>query len=167
MGEKQKSSSCRLCRMNSSIFLLLLLPLYGFGKDPLKRVENETRRGPVLPFYASIFIDSAWFCAGAFISDKLVLTAAHCLDGGSFFDIALDDGQQFSSNEATIHPNYDPTTLSADLAVIRLSEAAQVDPATLPSEGDILQVGDFVCFDNLDVDFVCAPVISNAGCNDI
>ena len=51
--------------------------------------------------------------------------------------------------------------------MIRLSEAAQVDPATLPSEGDILQVGDSVCFDNLYGDFVCAPVISNADCNNI
>ena len=156
--------------MNSSIFLLLLLPLQGLGENPLKSGENETKRGPVLPYYASIFIDSAWFCAGAFISDTLVLTAAHCLDGGSFFDISLGagpDGQQFSSTEAIIHPNYDPTTLSADLAVIRLSEAAQVDPATLPAAGDILQVGDSVCLDNLDGDFVCARVISNADCKPV
>ena len=153
--------------MKSFIFLLLLLPFHGFGENLFKRIDNETKTGPVLPYYASIFIDSAWFCAGAFISDSLVLTAAHCADGGSFFDISLGgpDGQQFSSTEATIHPNYDPSTLFADLAVIRLSEAAQVDPATLPSVGDILQVGDSVCLDNLDGNFVCAPVISNADCN--
>ena len=145
----------------------MLLPFHGFGKDPLERGDNETKRGPVLPYYASIFIDSAWFCAGTLISDRLVLTSAHCLDGGSWFDISLGgpDGQLFSSTEAIIHPKYDPSTLSADLAVIRLSEAAQVDPATLPSAGDILQVGDSVCLDNLDGNFVCAPVISNADCN--
>ena len=153
--------------MNSSILLLLLFPLCGFGKDPLKRGDNETKRGPALPYYAYIFIDSAWFCTGTLISDRLVLTAAQCLDGGSFFDISLGgpDGQQFSSTEAIIHPNYDPSTLSANLAVIRLSEAAQVDPATLPSKGDILQVGDSVCLDNLDGSFVCAPVMSHADCN--
>ena len=145
----------------------MLLPFHGFGKDPLERGDNETKRGPVLPYYASIFIDSAWFCAGTLISDRLVLTSAHCLDGGSWFDISLGgpDGQLFSSTEAIIHPKYDPSTLSADLAVIRLSEAAQVDPATLPSAGDILQVGDSVCLDNLDGNFICAPVISNADCN--
>merc|ERR1711936_433374 len=159
--------SCRLCRMISSTFLLLLFPLHGLGKDALEKGENGTKKGPVLPYYASIFIDSAWFCTGAFISDSLVLTAAHCLDGGSFFDISIGGpgGQQFSSNEAILHPNYDPTTGSADLAVIRLSEAAQVDPATLPSVGDILQVGDSVCLDNLDGNFVCAPVMSKADCN--
>ena len=153
--------------MNSSIFLLLLLPLRGFGKDPLERRDNETKRGPVLPYYASIFIDSAWFCAGTLISDRLVLTSAFCLDRGSFFDVSLGGpgGQQFSSTEAIVHPDYDPSTLSANLAVIRLSEAAQVDSATLPSAGDILQVGDSVCLDNLDGNFVCAPVISNADCN--
>ena len=152
--------------MNSSIFLLLLLPLHTFGENPLEKGENESKRGPVLPYYASIFIDSAWFCAGSLISDRLVLTAAHCLEGGSFFDISLGgpDGQQFSSTEATIHPNYDPTSLAADLAVIRLSEAAQVDPARLPSEGDILQLGDSICLDHLDGDFACAPVMSNDDC---
>merc|ERR1712212_1115567 len=160
-------SAFTLCRMNSSILLLLLLPFHGFGKDPLERGDNETKRGPVLPYYASIFIDSAWFCAGTLISDRLVLTSAHCLDGGSWVDISLGgpDGQLFSSTEAIIHPKYDPSTLSADLAVIRLSEAAPVDPATLPSVGDILQVGDSVCLDNLDGNFVCAPVMSNADCN--
>jgi len=153
--------------MNSSIFLLLLLPLHGFGKDPLAKGENESKRGPVLPYYASIFIDSAWFCAGSLISDRLVLTSALCLDGGSFYDISLGgpDGQQFSSTEATFHPDYNSTTLSANLAVIRLSEAAQVDPATLPAVGDIVQVGDSVCLDNLDGNFLCAPVISNVDCN--
>merc|ERR1711971_720806 len=157
-----------LCGMNSSIFLLLLLPLHGFGGTPLERRENETKKGPTLPYYASIFIDSAWFCAGSLISDSLVLTAAHCLEGGSFFDISLGgpDGQEFSSTEATIHPNYDPISLSADLAVIRLSEAAQVDPARLPSEGDILQLGDSICLDHLDGDFACALIPDDIICLD-
>ena len=42
-----------------------------------------------------------------------------------------------------MRPDYDPKPrLGVDLVVIRLSEAAQVDPATLPSVEDILQVGD-------------------------
>ena len=154
--------------MNSSFWLLLFFPLQAFGENPLKRSEDDSRRGPVLPFYASIFIDDAWFCSGIFISDKLVLTTAHCVDGGSYFDISLGgepDGQLFSSTDAVIHPNYDPATFSSDLAVIRLSEAAQVDPATLPAPGEVLQVGDLVCMDNLDQTFVCAPVMTNEDCN--
>ena len=110
-------------------------------------------------------LGSAWFCAGALISDTLVLTAAFCVQEGAFYDIYLGD-QQFSSYEAIVHPDYDPSTLFANLAVIRLREPAQVEPAPLPLVGDPLEVGDFVCLDDLDdVNFVCAPVISNTDCD--
>ena len=110
-------------------------------------------------------LGSAWFCAGALISDILVLTAAFCVQEGAFYDITLGD-QQFSSYEAIVHPDYDPSTLAANIAVIRLPEATQVEPAPLPSAGDPLKVGDFVCLDDLDdVNFVCAPVISNTDCD--
>ena len=109
-------------------------------------------------------LGSAWFCTGALISDTLVLTAAFCVQEGAFYDITLGD-QQFSSYEAIAHPDYDPSTLAANIAVIRLPEAAQVEPAPLPSAGDPLEVGDSVCLDNLDGNFVCAPVISNTDCD--
>ena len=57
-----------------------------------------------------------------------------------------------------MRPDYDSKLrVGVDLVVIRLSEAAQVDPATLPSVEDILQVGDSVHLDNLDGNFVFAP----------
>ena len=68
--------------------------------------------------------------------------------------------------EAILHPDYDQWTFFADLAVIRLLEPAQVDPAPLPEAGDALEVGDSVCLDDLDGNFVCAPVMSDADCND-
>ena len=109
-------------------------------------------------------LGSAWFCTGALISDTLVLTAAFCVQEGAFYDITLGD-QQFSSYEAIVHPDYDPSTLAANIAVIRLPEAAQVEPACLPLAGDPLDVGDSVCLDNLDGNFVCAAVISNTDCD--
>ena len=151
-------------KMNSSIFLLFLLPLQALGKNLLESGKNETRKGPTLPYFASIFIDDAWFCAGTFILTRHILTSAHCVDGGTYFDVSLG-GQEQSSIDAVIHPNYNPTTFSADLAVIRLPLNPNVESATLPSRGEVLQEGDSVCMDNLDDTFVCRPVMSDLDCN--
>merc|ERR1719447_1093459 len=122
--------------MNYSSLLLLTIPILALGESYIPRAETDPT--PRWPYYTSIFIDdlagSAWFCAGALISDTLVLTAASCVQEGAFYDITLGD-QQFSSYEAIVHPDYDPATLAANIAVIRLPEAAQVEPAPLPSVG--------------------------------
>merc|ERR1719410_560865 len=39
------------------------------------------------PWQVALFIDNAWFCGGALISENYVLTAAHCADGATYFDI--------------------------------------------------------------------------------
>merc|ERR1712183_103719 len=39
------------------------------------------------PWQVALFIDNAWFCGGALISENYVMTAAHCADGASYFDI--------------------------------------------------------------------------------
>ena len=165
---KQKTTlqlQSQIVKMTYSALFLLMLSLLVVGERNAKNVENNPKRGPTLPYYASIFIDDAWFCTGSLISDTLVLTAAHCVQGGAFFDISLGE-QQFSSSEAILHPDYDQSTFSADLAVIRLPEPAQVDPAPLPEAGDALEVGDSVCLDDLDGSFVCAQVLSDADCFD-
>ena len=153
--------------MTYSALFLLMLSLLAAGECNAKNMENNPKRGPTFPYYAYIYIDNAWFCTGSLISDTLVLTAAHCVQGRAFFDISLGEGDQlFSSSEAIVHPDYDQSTFSADLAVIRLPEPAQGDPAPLPEAGDALEVGDSVCLDDLDGSFFCAPVMSDADCND-
>lgn len=39
------------------------------------------------PWEVALFIDNAWFCGGSLISASFVLTAAHCVEGATYFDI--------------------------------------------------------------------------------
>merc|ERR1712098_227673 len=39
------------------------------------------------PWQVALFVDNAWFCGGSLISENYVLTAAHSVDGASYYDI--------------------------------------------------------------------------------
>merc|ERR1712203_1146322 len=49
------------------------------------------------PWQVALFIDNAWFCGGALISENYVMTAAHCADGASY--------------NGWTHPQWDSNTL--------------------------------------------------------
>merc|ERR1712013_951288 len=60
-------------------------------------IEGPARAGRIVggheaeehewPWQVALFIDDAWFCGGSLISENYVPTAAHCVDGASYFDI--------------------------------------------------------------------------------
>merc|ERR1711868_258243 len=78
------------------------------------------------PWQVALFIDNAWFCGGALISENYVLTAAHCVDGASYFDIMAGAHNVRESSEPNrveitsfngwTHPNWDPNTQPNDNA---------------------------------------------------
>merc|ERR1712236_159811 len=108
------------------------------------------------PWQVALFIDDAWFCGGSLISDSYVLTAAHCVDGASYFDIMAGAHNVRASSEphrveitsynGWTHPQWNSNDLSNDIALIELPSPIQFNdyilPACLPLKGDTADPGE-------------------------
>lgn len=80
------------------------------------------------------------FCGGSLIGPDVVLTAAHCVGGGSSsFSVVVGrhdlnpgwfstaEGQSLSAKDVIKHPEYSTTTTNNDFAIIILSSATTED----------------------------------------
>ncbi|GAB0490223.1 hypothetical protein MMPV_001455 [Pyropia vietnamensis] len=123
------------------------------------RVAERERRiingKPVFPgeldsgagFLARFFIDNTdeFYCMGALVTYRSILTAAHCFHG--FEDVALADdvriggirlydGFPVDIEKIVLHPDYNPTTFENDVAVITIKNAPA--PARFERNGLVL-----------------------------
>jgi len=126
------------------------------GHDPRGKIvggfEAEEHEWP---WIVALFIDDQWFCGGALISDEFVLTAAHCAEDASRFDVMAGahnvragsepERVEISSYNGWTHPNWDSNDLSNDLALIRLPEKITfndyIKPACLPTPDLVAEPG--------------------------
>merc|ERR1712112_506102 len=146
------------------------------------------------PWQVALFIDNAWFCGGSIISENYVLTAAHCADGASYFDVMAGAHNVRASSEphrveitsynGWTHPGWNSNDLSNDLALIELPSALPmndyISASCLPGSGEVPAVGSLVTVtgwgkpsDNAGGispvlrEVRDIPVISNKECNDV
>merc|ERR1711915_921388 len=78
------------------------------------------------PWQVALFIDDAWFCGGALISENYVLTAAHCADGASYFDIMAEPTMSDKPLSLTV------LKLPHTMAGLILTGTPRISPMILP-----------------------------------
>jgi len=98
------------------------------AKSNNKIVGGQEATPHQFPWQVGLFFDG-YFCGGSIISEKYILTAAHCADGVfkhtvvvGAHDIRASDNLEITAYSPTVHPEWSPSTLSNDLAILELSE---------------------------------------------
>ncbi|XP_030767175.1 brachyurin-like [Sitophilus oryzae] len=110
------------------------------SSSSLRIVGGQDATPHQFPFEVGLYIDYQLknaFCGGSLISSNYVLTAAHCLEGAISLDVILgaqnisDDSESNRQRQVTsayvIHPDWDSTTYTSDIGLVKLNTPAQIN----------------------------------------
>jgi trypsin len=107
------------------IFLIAFASMCFAMSEP-KIVGGEPAPKGLLPFQVSLQSGGSHFCGGSLISPDTVLTAAHCVEDGSGFEVVTgilnlnDKGQTFKVKAVIVHPKRNISTDNYDFAIVKL-----------------------------------------------
>ncbi|XP_069823942.1 chymotrypsinogen 2-like [Dendropsophus ebraccatus] len=142
---------------------VLLGGSYGCGVPSIKpvisgyaRVVNgEDAVSGSWPWQVSLQTSTgAHYCGGSLISDLWVLTAAHCdvrtservVLGEYDFSSSAEPIQTKSIARVVNHPDYNPYTITNDIALVKLSSpatiTARVSPVCIAASADVFSAGE-------------------------
>jgi hypothetical protein len=96
------------------------------------------------PAVVLLFADGQPVCTASIIAPHLVLTAAHCIDTRTPERVeigSLVGGASLDVVAAFINPEFDPTTVRGDAALLVLGSSAPVDPLPTCGAGTAYPIG--------------------------
>ncbi|XP_045452026.1 chymotrypsin-2-like [Melitaea cinxia] len=127
-----------------------LLPKY-FDEPTPRIVGGEDAADGSVPYQASLrSIFNSHFCGGSIISNKWILTAAHCTVSQTKYTMSvvvgtnrlLSGGDKYSVNKIIVHEGYDSVHTTNDVSVVQVVGIIEfndrVKPIKLPDEDTLV-----------------------------
>ncbi|XP_060810685.1 chymotrypsin-2 [Amyelois transitella] len=139
------------CYCLKSSFLALLndrgkiIPFLNFDFRESKIVGGQNATDGGIPYQVSLrSLFNSHFCGGSILNSRWVLTAAHCTDGQSVYNVKVvvgtnsltHGGKTYKAEKIIIHKDYDSNLIVNDVSVIKVTKDiefnSKVRPIKLP-----------------------------------
>lgn len=135
-----------------AIIFCVIYTVAGRSQPPNNRIVGGVdAEDHAHPYQVSLQRNSAHFCGGSIISSTCILTAAHCVDTKQPNEVSIlagtnsltdpgigngGTGVRVDTTEFFVHPNFNRTSMFADIALIKIAEPLQfgstIHPINLP-----------------------------------